>query len=204
MMSNSEIRGEARRLLSGNWGTPIGVMLVLSILGGTVGGLLGLIPIVGVIGALFIQGALSLGIAIFFIKFIRTGAASFEDSFLGFRNILKAFGLTFMMGLFIFLWMLLFIIPGMIAAFRYSLAFYILADNPEMGVMECIAESKRLMSGNKGKLFLLSLSFIGWSLLCILTLGIGYLWLAPYMQTSFAVFYEDVNGKQNIEATVTL
>lgn len=75
---------------------------------------------------------------------------------------------------------------------RYALAFYIYNDNEELSVMECINGSKEMMKGNKVKLFLLQLSFIGWHILSIITLFIGYLWLKPYIETSTASFYNNL------------
>ena len=97
----------------------------------------------------------------------------------------------FLMGLFTALWTLLFIVPGIIKSFAYALTPYILIDNPELGPNEARLKSIELMRGYKGKLFGLWLSFIGWFLLCILSLGIGFIWLTPYIKTSFAAFYRD-------------
>ncbi len=93
-------------------------------------------------------------------------------------------------GIYVFLWSLLLIIPGIIKALSYSQTYYILKDHPELSPNEVITASKTRMQGKKGKYFLLNLSFIGWSFLCILTLGLGFLWLVPYISTSLAVFYE--------------
>ncbi len=90
------------------------------------------------------------------------------------------------------LWTLLFIIPGIVAAYRYSMTYYILAENPELSASEAIERSKALMDGNKWRLLCLWFSFIGWNLLCLLTLGIGNLWLNPYIQTANAAFYRDI------------
>jgi uncharacterized membrane protein len=96
--------------------------------------------------------------------------------------------------LFILLWTLLLIIPGIIAAISYSMTFYILADDNSIGAMDAIDKSKKMMDGYKWKCFCLGLRFLGWALLCILTLGIGFLWLMPYMQVSMAKFYDDVKA----------
>jgi uncharacterized membrane protein len=90
--------------------------------------------------------------------------------------------------------MLLLIVPGIIAAISYSQTFYILADDPGMDAISAIDKSKKMMRGYKWKYFCLGLRFIGWALLCILTLGIGLFWLDTYMQTSFAKFYDDVKA----------
>ena len=97
-----------------------------------------------------------------------------------------------LMYVYILLWTLLLIIPGIIKARSYAMTPYVLRDNPNMKSNEAIEESMQLMSGHKAEFFLLGLSFIGWVLLSLLTLGIGFLWLIPYMQTAFAYFYEDL------------
>lgn len=91
-------------------------------------------------------------------------------------------------------WTLLFIIPGIIAAYRYAMTNYILAENPELTASEAINQSKELMDGNKWRLFCLEFSFIGWAILSVLTMGIGYLWLNPYQYAASAAFYRDVTA----------
>lgn len=100
-----------------------------------------------------------------------------------------------LMAIFTFLWTLLFIIPGIIKSFAYFLTPYILVDNPELSANEAINLSQKMMKGHKFDLFWLELSFIGWMLLGILTLGIGYIWLMPYMMTATAAFYQDVKAE---------
>ncbi len=95
-----------------------------------------------------------------------------------------------------FLWTLLLIIPGIIKAFSYAMTPYILADNPELSYNQAIEKSMTMMDGKKMKLFLLMLSFIGWILLSIITLGIGLLWAGPYMYQSIAAFYEDIKAEE--------
>lgn len=99
-----------------------------------------------------------------------------------------------LMGIFIFLWSLLLIIPGIIKSFAYALTPFILADYPELSANEAINLSQKMMKGHKFDCFWLCLSFIGWILLGILTLCIGYFWLMPYMYTSIAAFYQDVKA----------
>ena len=105
----------------------------------------------------------------------------------------KVWGM-FLMGFYIFLWSLLLVIPGIIKMFSYSMTPYILEENPELSADEAIDRSRAMMKGHKFDLFWLILSFIGWFILCGLTLGIGLLWLMPYLNTTMAAFYEDVKA----------
>lgn len=104
----------------------------------------------------------------------------------------KNLGFCLLYVIFVFLWALLLYIPGIIKGFAYMLSPYILKDNPELSANEAINLSQKMMKGHKFDLFWLMLSFIGWGILGIFTLGIGYLWLMPYMYTALAAFYQDV------------
>lgn len=112
-----------------------------------------------------VMAPLMLGLFIFMLKAFRTRQISYKSLFGGYKIFLKTLGLVLLMAVKILAWSLLLIIPGIIAMFRYSMSMYLLADNPDWKVTQCINESKRLMNGNKGKLFCLGLSFIGWFLL---------------------------------------
>lgn len=98
----------------------------------------------------------------------------------------------FFMGLFVTLWSLLFLIPGIIKGFSYSLTYYILRDQPELTALEAITESRRMMDGHKIDAFKLVLSFIGWFFVGVLTLGIGFLYVYPYFSTTYATFYDSI------------
>ena len=160
--------------------------------------ILAIIAVLAVV-QLLIGGAIELGLKRYNLDLLtRENPPAFATLFSRFCIWGKAFGLRFMTSLLIFLWMLLFIIPGIIAAYRYALAPYLMAENPNMGVMEAISRSKELMAGNKWRLFCLHLSFIGWGLLCAFTLGIGYLWLMPYCNAAETAFYLEVTGRTNV------
>ena len=105
---------------------------------------------------------------------------------------------------YILLWSLLFIIPGIVAAYSYAMTSYILAENPELTASEAIDMSKEMMEGNRFRLFCLQMSFIGWAFLCIFTFGIGYLWLVPYMQAAQAAFYREVSGTERSTYSVEM
>ena len=96
--------------------------------------------------------------------------------------------------LYVILWSMLLVIPGIIAVFRYSMTYYILAENPELTAKEAIDRSKEMMNGNKWRLFCLGFSFIGWDILSALTMGIGYLFLYPYQYAAMAAFYREISG----------
>lgn len=186
--TNSELKALAREKLKGNWGMAILAAFIMALLTSV----FQFIPYIGAIISIIIIGPLTLGMTKFFLRLIRKEELDLEILFEGFKNFERAFLLQILMQIFVFLWALLFIIPGIIAGYRYSMAFCILSDNPEMSAMEALKKSKKMMDGFKWKLFTLQLSFIGWAILCILTCGIGFLWLTPYITTSTMEFYQNL------------
>ncbi len=109
------------------------------------------------------------------------------------------FCLNILTAIFVLLWTLLFIIPGIIASYSYAMAPFIMLENPNCGARCAISESKEMMRGNKWRLFCLDISFIGWIILSAFTLGIGYLWLNPYMEVSRAAFYREISGTSYVQ-----
>ena len=155
-----------------------------------------LIALVLSIVVLLFSGALEMGLNKYYIDLVaenRQGEVSVIFS--RFDIFLKAMGLNLFMALFIWLWSLLFIVPGIIATYRYRLAPYLMAENPGLGIREAVNMSKELMAGHKWRLFCLELSFIGWGILCLFTCGIGDLWLQPYISAATAAFYVDLTGR---------
>ena len=130
------------------------------------------LPYGGGLYQLILGGPLELGFTIFLLTFFRKRKIDNTLLFEGFSRFGKALLLLVLMSVKIMLWSLLFVIPGIIAAFRYSQAFYVLADNPDMSVSRCIKESCRIMAGNKGRYFYLQLTFIGWYILANIPSGI--------------------------------
>lgn len=112
------------------------------------------------------------------------------------KNTLKLIFASILQGILIFLWTLLLIIPGIIKSMSYSQMFFLLRDFPELTTLEAISESKKRMKGLKWKYFLMHLSFIGWGILCLFSLGIGFLWLIPYIGTTMATFYNELIAPQ--------
>lgn len=225
---SASIRTLGRKALEGNWGLAIGGVLLYSLLAivpiiilteifGPSGynqdvyyGMpsdyidYGVImqelsnSLIGNIYSLLVTGPLMLGLIIFIGSIFRSGSARISELFSGFEHFGKALGLYIVMNLFIFFWSLLLIIPGIIAAYRYSMAFYILMDHPEIGIMDAIRASKEMMRNNKWKLFCLHLSFIGWAILAVIPFGLGFIVLSPYIQTSIFAFYELAAGNLRI------
>jgi uncharacterized membrane protein len=180
----------ARESLSGKWGLAIGTFVVYYLIIFSIQ----IIPVAGKIIPLIIAGPMAVGIATFSLSLSRNTDPRFEQLFDGFKKFGISLVAYLLMLVFILLWSLLLIIPGIIAALSYSMTFFILADNDSITAMEAIDESKLMMDGYKWKLFYLGLRFFGLALLCMLTLGIGFLWLIPYIQVSMAKFYDDLKG----------
>lgn len=184
----------ARESLKGKWGLAIGTFVVYMLIVAIFQGSNKLFPPSGLI-SLIIGGPFAVGLSIFSLAISRNQEAKFNQIFQGFNLFWKSLGAYLLMTLFILLWMLLLIIPGIIAAISYSLTFYIIADDNFIGAMEAIDKSKEMMNGYKWKYFCLNLRLLALALLCILTLGIGFLWFIPYAQVVKAKFYEDVKDK---------
>ena len=115
--------------------------------------------------SILVTGVFVLGTTMVWLNVLRSRPIDFEMLFDGFSNFLRALSLHIFKSVFIILWSLLFIVPGIVAYYRYSMAFYLLADNPKMSAMEALRLSSIMMRGNKLKLFTLDLSFIGWLIL---------------------------------------
>ena len=221
-MTSSELRAVARQNLEGTWGISVGVALVASLLGGSMAGagsnvnfnvseenirnlppvfwtvLLPLVSVAGMLSlaALILGGTVELGYAKFLLKQHDRKELQFSDLFSQFERFGTGFAQKFLRTLFIVLWSLLFIIPGIVKGLSYAMTPFILEDHPEMTASQAIKASMQLMDGHKMDLFILGLSFIGWSLLACLTMGIGFLFLNPYMNAAYAAFYRDISRKQ--------
>lgn len=146
---------------------------------------------------MIVSGPLTYAVQKMFLKQARDNEVmKFEDLLCGFKeDFANLFLIDFISGLKAMLWGLLFIIPGIIKAFAYSMAFYIKADNPGYDWRACLAESEKMMKGHKGELFVLELSFIGWQIVGALCLGVGIYWAVAYSEAAKAHFYESIKGE---------
>jgi len=162
--------------------------------------LLSVLSFLGILFAILhfvIGGAVTLGYVKFNLSMVDRKPATFAQLFSEFHRLGAGIAMQLLRAIYTFLWTLLFIFPGIYAAYGYSMTPYILAENPEMRANDAITKSKELMNGNRWRLFCLEISFIGWSLLCVLlTLGIGVFWLKPYMEASFAAFYREISAEK--------
>ena len=150
--------------------------------------------IIGAVFSIFVTNAITVGVSNYFIK-NTDSKPSFADAFSGFkvkygRNI----GTLLLAGIKTVLWTLLFIIPGIIKTYEYAIIPYILADDPEISSKDAFKKAKQMMKGNKWRLFKLEFSFIGWAILCVLTLGIGTFFLIPYVNAATAEFYVELKN----------
>jgi len=186
MYSRVEIKERAKEQIRGN----IGILLLIQI----IFELLLCASSLVIIGSLLIMGAMTLGLALVYLDVSHGVPPTVNRMFEGFNQFGKAFVLNLLIGVFTFLWSLLFFIPGIIKGISYSMAFYILAENPGMSAAEALNESKQIMNGHKMDYFILQMSFIGWALLGAITFGLAYIYVVPYITTSQMNFYHAIKG----------
>ena len=191
---NKILMQQARASLAGKWKLAVGTaflyMFIMILIGSPKN--------IGQIFSLIATGPFSVGIAIFSLSISRNKEAKTKQIFEGFNKFTRALVAHLLVVLFTILWSLLFIVPGIIAALAYSQTFFILADDPNISASDAIKKSKKMMNGYKWKYFCLGFRFIGWLILSALTFGIGLLWLLPYIQITYAKFFDDVNTQEQV------
>jgi uncharacterized membrane protein len=188
---NVVLMKQAREVLAGKWGLAVGVCFLYLLIMVVVR-----VPQkIGQILGFLITGPMAIGLATFSLSLSRRQEASVHQLFVGFKEYGRALLAYLLVAVFTLLWLLLLIVPGIIAGLSYSQTFFILSEDKSISAGDAIKKSKAMMNGNKKKLFYLGLRFIGWLLLSVLTAGIGLLWFIPYMQVTMAKFYDDISGK---------
>ena len=221
-MTSSELRAMARRNLEGTWGISVGVALVAALLGGLIVGtgsninfnfnedtvrnlppifwtvLMPLVSLAGLLGivSFILGGTVELGYAKFLLKQYDRKELQFSDLFSQFERFGTGFAQKFLRMLYTCLWALLLVIPGIVKGLSYAMTPFILEEHPEMTASEAIKASMKLMDGHKMDLFILGLTFLGWEILACLTMGIGFLFLNPYMNAAYAAFYRNISGQR--------
>ena len=221
-MTYSEIRQAARDNLRGNYWLSVLVAFVAVLLGGIITGgtifrvdvdtevfhhlprfIVRYLAIMGSVSGFFalvqfiIGGTVQLGYAKYLLKQHDHASFDIHDLFSQFDRFKEGFLQNFLRNLYIFLWSLLLISPGIVKSYAYAMTPFIMAENPDMSAKEAIEASKQLMHGHKDELFTLDLTFFGWDLLAILTLNIGYIFLNPYKNAAYAVFYKELTAPNN-------
>lgn len=150
---------------------------------------------IGAVAAFLVMGPLTLGFVYVMKDLFHNIIPSVERMFDGFHKFGDAFVLYLLKNIFILLWSLLFVIPGIVKYFSYEMAYYILDDEDGISANDAITKSRELMNGHKWELFCLKLSYIGWLILCSLTLGILSLWVQPKIDAAKYAFYLHITGK---------
>lgn len=148
--------------------------------------------------ASLLASVLNAGLAIYHLGVRRGERMEYSSLFDGFGFVGKVILLNVVIVIFVFAWSLLFYIPGLIAAYRYRFALYNLCENPEMGVLEAINMSKAQTYGHKMDLFVLDLSFLGWNILSVFTLGILNIWLSPYVNQTDLGYFQQIKQMKGI------
>lgn len=222
-MFAKDYRRIARENLQGNWKTSVLTAMVACLLGGLITGSMffpefevelngenirnlkdlltiplvhGSLAIGGIMGLLhfIVGGVIQLGYAQYLLNQHDRREFQFKDLFSKFDYFGAGFCQAFLRGLYTFLWSLLFVIPGIIASYRYAMTSFIMAEHSEMTASEAIRASKQMMTGHKWELFCLDFSFFGWNLLCGLTMNLGNLFLNPYTNAAHAAFYRKISA----------
>lgn len=215
-MKISQLKKKALLALKGNWGIAVLLSFIVFLVNLILPTLVEIIlsggisewwsqeqtdPGASFVGTIISFALIPFSVAVywFYLSLVRDENPRIEQVFSIYRNgktSLKLIGTSIFQGIFVILWTLLFIIPGIIKSISYSQTFFLLKDHPELSPLQAITESKKRMKGLKGKYFLLGLSFIGWGILSICTLGIGFLWLVPYATSTLAAFYHELIATQ--------
>ena len=238
-MTSSELRAEARRSLTGNWGKAALLTLVYALITFVISFVLGFIPAIGSLISFVISLPIGYGflvsiiklkrgeqvgytdflttafskdfgkiwavfgnpilkliiplvlVVVFLMMMIFGGAGSAVGSAYGSSRAAGGFGSIAIIGVIGYIASLIYLV---IKGYLYSLSYYIMYDNPDNTGKECVEQSEELMRGNRWRFFWLPITFIGWAILASFTLGIGYLWLMPYMMVALVCFYEDLAG----------
>lgn len=198
-----ELRNLAVQSLTGYWGNAAIITLVyviisggLSSLGSYSGG-----DIAGLIVTLVLL-PIQWGYYVLFLDKVRGNEVGFGHLISGYNDFSRICGTLFLQSIYVLLWSLLLLIPGIVKAYSYAMTPYVLNDNSELSYNAAITRSSQLMKGQKLNLFLLHLSFIGWAILSVLSLGIGFLFLSPYMHAAEAHFYETLLKEEAAKAPV--
>lgn len=204
-MNRVELKTKAKNILKGNWGQAISLLLLYGLISFGAGIAVNLIGemfslteqtanVLGNVADIVVSALFTLGTTSFYLKLSRGEEVTYKELFSKTDMFVVTLLAIVLISIFTTLWTLLLIIPGIIAAINYSQTYYILVDDKNKSAYDAIKASKEMMNGHKWDYFVLVLSFSGWMILATLTLGIGFIWLVPYMQVTFANFYDSIKA----------
>lgn len=210
-MDQGLLKENAKKKLSGNWPKAAIVTFIIWLLtdaftqeafikigssgSTTVNSTSGLFNIIGLI----VAGPLAIGAVYFYMKLESGEEPNISIVFDGFQDFKRGLIFHLVSSIFIILWTLLLVVPGIVAAIRYSMGYYLMVENPDMEPMEALRQSSELMKGHKMEFFMFVISFLGWLILSALTLGLGFLLLVPYYQMSKLNFYRKITGNSRLD-----
>ena len=182
-MRAQEIRKEALSKLEGNWIPMIGMCLLTAIAIAALNWL-----------SILLVPLLIPGLCVFSLNLVRGTNPDITNLVSTYKNYLNALVAYVLYGVILVVGYFLFIIPGIIFTYMLSQIFFIIADNPQIEAIDILKKSTQMMKGYKWKLFCLHLSFIGWILLSVITMGIAFIWVGPYIKTANTIFYENLKS----------
>lgn len=191
MYDRKQVKLRAKQTLGANFGLLFGTLIV--------GGLILSAAGFTFIGAIILAGPIAAGLSLVQLSVLRGQQVEFGDMFKGFNNFGTNCGAGVLISIYTCLWSLLFVIPGIVKSYSYSMTFYILVDHPEMKANDAITASRNMMRGHKLDLFVLDLSFFWWIVLTSVTCGLAAIYVEPYMELSRAAFYESIKD-MNVNA----
>ena len=186
-MNRAQLKATAKAQIKGN----VVMLAVITVIAMAITYVAMMIPPLGLI----VGPVMSLALLHVYLKLTRGVKPEINELFAHFNELLPALKVNLLTGIFVFLWSLLLVIPGIIKSFAYSQAMYILAENPGIGAREALKRSEEMMNGHKMEMFFLGLSFMGWYILGTFTFGLLYIWLIPYMQATMTNFYNAIKPK---------
>lgn len=202
MINRAELKTYAKNQLRGKWGLAIGstivillIQFILNFISRFAEDEIALFILLTLV-SMVISAVMSIGMCRFSLNYAYEDKnPELKDIFSGFPVIIKAIGLSILLGIIVIVGTILLIVPGIILSFMFSQCYYILADDNSKSIIQCLKESAAMMKGYKFEYFVLGLSFLGWIILGMIPFGIGLLWIIPYMNVTTASFYLKVKDK---------
>ena len=196
---NQTYKERALASLEGKWSVAVIATLILAIITGGISTIITLPMGNDAVAGMSTNGIWSLlclplqwGYTVYFLSLIRQEDIRYERLFEGYKDFIRTFLLMFLLTIAALVGFCLFIIPGIIVTVGLSMAPFILKDDKEISAMDALMKSWQMTQGHKMKIFWLGFSFIGWIILCLFTFGLGFFLLAPYLEATFAHYYEDI------------